>query len=291
MKQLEVELLSAEEKTWIARHVVDGTATASDLGKRYGLNRKTISRWASRLRAGHIIEEGVGRPSSLDTLSLGKVVQASQINNVQNRAMSRKQFDELVIREAEATQQRKNRAFTNPPCARTIKTIRMGIRCKSTKKASTTTEARTREEADPRNMLVEAVMLQAFQTGLPRSHVINLDATQYDVGQGSKNAEVVYIRGQGFDGPVVRVKTDDDKLGFYIKAYIQVSMVGKIGPLVFLLADDSMKPEEFRYFSIQGLTAGLARAGYTFVSAKREVETPASTTGSSDTRWLNLFRR
>ena len=74
VKQLEVELLSAEQKTWIARHVVDGTASASDLGKRYGLKRNTITRWASRLRAGHIIEEGVGRPSSLDTLSIEKVV-------------------------------------------------------------------------------------------------------------------------------------------------------------------------------------------------------------------------
>ena len=42
--------------------------------------------------------------------------------------MSREQFEEIVIREADATQLRKNRAFSKPPCARTIKTIRKELK-------------------------------------------------------------------------------------------------------------------------------------------------------------------
>ena len=54
IRKLELELLSVEEKTWIARHVVDGSASASELSKRYGLNRKTITGWANKIRAGGV---------------------------------------------------------------------------------------------------------------------------------------------------------------------------------------------------------------------------------------------
>ena len=163
--------------------MVDGSASASELSKRYGLNRKTITGWANKIRAGGVLEETVGRPHVLDTISIQRVMQATQINNLQNRAMPRREFDELIRSEAESTQLPKNRALKSPPCAQTIKTIRKDLRCRCTKKASTTTDARTREEADPRNMLLEAAMLQAFQSGLPKSHVINLDAQRRWTGE------------------------------------------------------------------------------------------------------------
>ena len=47
----------------------------------------------------------------------------------------------------------------------------------------------------------------------------------------------------------------------FTKAYI-LSMVGKMGPLVFLLSDDSMSSNDFRCCSVQGLTVGFPRAGY-----------------------------
>ena len=62
IRKLELELLSVEEKTWIARHVVDGSASASELSTWYGLNRKTITGWANTIRAGGVLEETVGRP-------------------------------------------------------------------------------------------------------------------------------------------------------------------------------------------------------------------------------------
>ena len=88
--KLEVGLLSSEEKTWIARRVVDGAASAADLGKRLGLSRYTISRWASKIRAGGVIEKSVGRPRTLDTISIGHVLKSLQINHDQgHQTMSR----------------------------------------------------------------------------------------------------------------------------------------------------------------------------------------------------------
>lgn len=103
-------------------------------------------------------------------------------------------------------------------------------------------------------MFVEAVMLEAFQRGLPSTHVINEDASQYDCGQGSKSQEVVYIRGPSLRGPITRIKTADDRLGFYIKSYLQISMGRLVGPLVFLLADDALSPTDFIHIDVMGLT-------------------------------------
>ena len=110
-------------------------------------------------------------------------------------AKSLREFTAVVNDQAWATAERRGIGNNLPPCKRTVKSIFHSISGKSTKCAGTTTTARIQEESDPRDMFVEAVMLDAFQRGLPHSHVINLDASTYNCGRGSKNHDSVYIRG------------------------------------------------------------------------------------------------
>lgn len=107
-----------------------------------------------------------------------------------------REFTKLVNVQARATADYRGIGNNPLPCKRTLKSIFRSISGMTTKCAGTTTSARIREESDPRNMFVEAVMPEDFQRGLPLSQVINLDATTYNCGLGSKNHDSAYIRGR-----------------------------------------------------------------------------------------------
>jgi hypothetical protein len=113
---------------------------------------------------------------------MDKVADALTITKDNPRAMLNSTFKELVGKEATATSARRSIGNSRLLSAATARRIRKELDAKTTSHAGTTTLARTREDADPRNMYTEAIILEAFQKDLPTSHVINLDASQYDCG-------------------------------------------------------------------------------------------------------------
>ena len=208
--------LGPTAKTYLARQVIEGHSTASELSARLNINRKSINGWVHKVRAGKALHPDCGRPPVLDDASLRDVIEATTVRKGQRMAKSLREFTAVVNDQARATAERRGIGNNRPPSKRTVKTIFRSISGKATKCAGTTTAARIREESDPRNMFVEAVMLEAFQRGLPHSHVINLDASTYNCGLGSKNHDTVYIRGEDFEGPIIRVKSDGDFIGCFL---------------------------------------------------------------------------
>lgn len=107
-KDLSRKVLSPDEKTWIASQVVANNTTAAKAANKYNLKRKNITYWVNILKSGRVIQPHCGRPPTLDTEAIRKVLSAVTVTKEQPRAISRSQFCEVVVQEAQKTQQRRN---------------------------------------------------------------------------------------------------------------------------------------------------------------------------------------
>jgi hypothetical protein len=103
------------------------------------------------------------------------------------------------------------------------------LKVKTTTKAETSTVARRREEADFRNMIVEAAIMEAFMKNLEPTAILNSDATTYKMGKDGLFTKVFFIDGAREEdmGPLRRDSNSNDQLGVYIKC-INIISAGRL---------------------------------------------------------------
>ena len=133
--------LGPTAKTYLARQVIEGHSTASELSARLNINRKSINGWVHKVRAGKALHPDCGRPPVLDDASLRDVIEATTVRKGQRMAKSLREFTAVVNDQARATAERRGIGNNLPPCKRTVKSIFRSISGKATKCAGTTTTA------------------------------------------------------------------------------------------------------------------------------------------------------
>jgi hypothetical protein len=146
----------------------------------------------------------------VDEIGMEALAEAITVRQRGDKAKRKREVFELITEEAVNSNSRRGVHFKPGPSLSTQKRVLKGLKSNKAYKPGTITVEREREVADPRNMYVEAIMLEAFQSRLPASHVVNSNCSTYDCGMGSRDETVVYIRGTGFTCPITRRTTSID---------------------------------------------------------------------------------
>jgi hypothetical protein len=139
-------------------------------------------------------------------------------------------------------------------------------KCNSTPRvAQSTTEARYREERDPRNFFTWAVLLFAYCVFLPARLVFNWDATTLSCGNDAVNRQKVYMKVVPNNIEDYPPAVIEGGLGMYIKKYFFHNSAGHVAPPVYVIADPSMEENEFAAFKIMGLSSTNAVNSYGYI--------------------------
>ena len=86
---------------------------------------------------------------------------------------------------------------------------------------------------------------------------LNFDATQFLISSGKgETLKVVVVKDDPVDGPISAKNAKGGDLNYFVKYYAIISAGGLSGPLVFVLACDSMGEDEFVVHECPGLYKG-----------------------------------
>ena len=135
-------------------------------------------------------------------------------------AQTESQTKYLINKGALATKKRSGKAsFARDVSKSTSWRVLKKLKVRTTTKVETSTVTRRREEADIRNMVTEAAIMEAFMKDLDPMVILNEDATTYKMGNHGLHTRVYFVKGARDDdlGPLRRETNANDSLGLYIK--------------------------------------------------------------------------
>jgi hypothetical protein len=212
--------LTEEEKLWLGDQIFTKKHTAKELSALFKLKQNTLRRYARAVGKGVKIYAGAGRPPVFDSEALESLKSNLTQKSKGQFARTGVQLQKAMNTAAVATKKRAGASVFGPEVSKSTKLRALKkLKVQSTTKAETSTVARRREEADIRNMVSEAAVMEAFMKDLDPGVILNEDATTYKMGKDNFVQRVYFINGEDADdlGPLRRETTDKDKLGLYIK--------------------------------------------------------------------------
>ena len=196
-----------------------------------------------------------GRPSKLDGESTVTLCHYLNEGRTNQNAPTPAEFEQKIREEAKASSQRKGYANDSGELARkTLYNIKQAHKCVEGK-CQMKTKARIINEADPRNAYTMICMLWAFCSILHACMCFNWDATQFFVSPDSQNT-AVYIKGADDCGNIPLTRESSGNLGLSIKYYHLHNAQGETAPPVYVIADDSLREDDFFVLPITGLGNG-----------------------------------
>jgi hypothetical protein len=195
-KKIPAKNLTVEQKSWLGEVISSKRQLVKDVSKWSGLEVRYLYKLGERASEGLPTSRPVGRPPVYDDESKERLRRFLTLQPKKMTAASESAYHSETAKERQATNLRQGGAGIMLPgtCASTDRKLSVELKIKTTDSAGTTTAARKREEADPRNMVAEAVLLEAFSSGLPADCIINMDAVQYAVGKDGIIQKVRYIK-------------------------------------------------------------------------------------------------
>lgn len=226
----------------------------------HGIPRSTFRDWVHGYETWQntgmlLLHETKGKPKKLDEVGVGDL-KASVIARVRaQNTPSKLEFKDMVKAQIVNTRKRKGIDIGEGTCSdRYIYELKKkfdfseGVR-------QFKTHARITAEADPRNAYSMYVMVKAFCSELYPEMIFNWDATQYVV-EPEKNGTGIFIKSELPNNSPLTAESEGG-LAFAIKLYHFHNAAGYCAPTVFVIADDSMGPEEFKVFKVPKLTSHM----------------------------------
>jgi hypothetical protein len=242
------------DKYFIGSSIASGKRTVKSFVIRYGLKRRTVQSYATKVRQGKILRGKSGRSSYLDKEDLAELQDFFEAEAYDKPTEDWREKVYKVVAER-AIQRGVSPSQVGKPCARSIDAIELAIGAK-TAKAEEMTSARA---IDIRNTISYAATNKYMVEMSHPDLILNADATQFTVGQDSKGkVEVKYVKSeehQDYDRPFkVMPKTKDGGGGmaFFIKYYLLMSASGFTADPIFIIAYDNMGPEEIDVYTVDG---------------------------------------
>lgn len=268
-KRVVAKNLTREQKEWLGEQISSKIQDVKDIANWSTLSVKYLYKLGSRARKGGPTFGSVGRPVAFDLIAETTLREYLVLDPKTKQAKFKPEFKKKTTEVRKETDERRggNGLMMDGPSTSTLRKLIQKLKIKSTNKAGTTTEPRRREESDPRNMVAEAALLQAYSADLEPDCIINMDATQYCCGKDGIVQEVMWIKGneENPSVPVSRQVNELDDMGLYIKVYNQVASNGTAAPMVSVIACQDMEDEEFAYFKMAGLSATTDASCYMWV--------------------------
>jgi len=185
----------------------------------------------------------LGRPPILDSLAKSALVQ-SLINKkrAQKSQKAGVSFGAEIRAQCEKSHDLSGNAGTAyKVSSRTVNRIKQEINASSVV-SQTKSEARIFAESDPRNNFTMAAMLYAFTCMLVPYMIFNWDATQYSITEDT-DKKVIIIKQEGDNQPATSQSAGT--VAVSIKHFHFHNAAAEVAPPVFLIADDSLGPEDF----------------------------------------------
>ena len=263
---------------WFAAEHVGGNVTMQE---RTGLSKKTICKYAKVHKEGGNHTSGMGRQFDIGDSPARRVVQRVKEAVDEDRALDPVEVRELLIKAADESSRSRKKKISQEWVGNNIE--RLGL---ATKNGQDKPDARQEAERDLLNGLSTLTGFQLVADVVPdEALVINFDATQFMISGGKGGTlQVVVVKDEPLSGPISTKSKGGNELNFFIKWYSIISATGVPGPLVFMLACDSMGPDEFEVFEVRGLCksdAAINDFGYIVFCATRSGN-------ASFYKWLNI---
>jgi hypothetical protein len=246
--------LTLDEKTWLSMQVINGVSTATELSKKCHLPANIISRWVRAIKSGSKLAIS-GRPTIVAKEHLPKI---QDFINSSKTSIKAAAFEEEVYKYAILTSQdskNTSESQVRRPSRRTLGRLKNALQIK-TGNAELTTNARAIACADIRNAVSMCAAQHLMVPLVSHFLILNMDATQYAVGNNSnRKAKVKYINrpSKGKSLEVVKEKGDSGITCFFIKNYLLISAGGVAADPVYIIADDNMNKEEIDIHEVDGL--------------------------------------
>ena len=144
----------------------------------------TLRKYARAVGNGVKIHTGAGRPPVFDSEALESLKSDLTQKSKGQSARTGVQLQKAMNAAAVATKKRAGASIYGPEVSKRTKLrVLKKLKVQSTTKAETSTVARRREEADIRNMVSEAAVMEAFMKDLDPGVILNEDATTYTLGK------------------------------------------------------------------------------------------------------------
>jgi len=261
---------------WFAAEHVGGNVTMQE---RTGLSKKTICKYAKVHKEGGNHTSGMGRQFDIGDSPARRVVQRVKEAVDEDRALDPVEVRELLIKAADESSRSRKKKISQEWVGNNIE--RLGL---ATKNGQDKPDARQEAERDLLNGLSTLTGFQLVADVVPdEALVINFDATQFMISGGKGGTlQVVVVKDEPLSGPISTKSKGGNELNFFIKWYSIISATGVPGPLVFMLACDSMGPDEFEVFEVRGLCksdAAINDFGYIVFCATRSGDKSRATKG------------
>lgn len=247
-------------KYWPAKEIAAGRETATYYRDKYGMNPRVVNNWVSRHRRGHGFSSSNGRPLILSSY-MKKCLAAESVDSVYN--MTKADFEAKVKQYAIQTIQERRDICESQipvPSSRTIGRLKEELDIHEGK-ADSTTAARDVACSDVRNMVSFAAAQHMMMPIVDNRLIINLDATQFTVGD-KKGRDTVMYRGKRSDqkGPLKAAPDESAKgiTSFFIKYYLIMTSAGVSADPVYVIADENVPVDEFDHYVIPGLGTSTA---------------------------------
>jgi hypothetical protein len=249
---------------------IDDKISMRGFCERYRLPRSTVRDWKDHIENDKYLHSSGGRPSSVDKDGLEEVY-----NQLKKRRIEKTPADENttcnIIRQAvQHTNERENR-LSEDPSLKTIKRIKKKVGAQK-RKAQVLSNARKVACSDVRMSYSVWIMIKALTEDIPPHLHWNWDATQFVVGQSDKSKKVYTVRLEDkAENKQPLSILGEESLDIGIKWMHMGSAAGAAIPIVFLVAVDSLKADDFRVYTIPGLsvTVSANAVGYLCVCSSR----------------------
>ena len=256
-RELDVNLLSSDDKIWLGEQHVDEKVSIPDLQAKFGIAKRTLEKYAMLVRKKVMPHIGNGRPIEIDETNMKWL--ADQIS-VDRYNIRESEYDKQVVIAVKNTCLSRGVAYSQHSSLsrNTLKAIDDRIQA-VTKNAEVSTSARKVACEDIRNMVSFAAMNHFIDSQTNGSGLLkcNVDATCYTVGNKmNKIAKVKVIKGSNKkDVSIKTAPLPEEKSDglFTVKCYILIFAEGHFANPIYIIENKNMDVDTYDTHIVPGL--------------------------------------
>lgn len=247
--------------------------TIKEFCGRHKLRQSTFREWLGKVsllesRKIDLMQTKEGRPRAVDDEEMANLKSKIIAAVRSQRALSRNELKQAIDEAHNATLLKRGIAAIAPKLSKnTYMTIMKKLNAQE-EICQLKTSARIEAESDPRNMLSMIAMQQGICSDLNDAEfILNFDATQYVISTDPET-KAMTIKGEAEVEKVALTREGSGELASAVKMFHLHNAAGCVSPPVFVIADASLKDEEFDYFKVRGLSL-TSSYGYLVFSKTR----------------------
>lgn len=274
---MDVNLLTKNEKVYLANLLITKAITPNELSAMTDLKANTLRKWTRTINSGGSMQDGSkgGRNPILIDEDITEL--QNMHHSFVNYFPTMKESDNLIYAVAKKSNKQRNIPFKSHRIIskRTFARIdkKVGLRVYN---SEFQTEARAKATADIRSTTSFAVAQLVMKDLVNPCLNINIDATQYTVGNDAFGSTKVKTMPRDRDGNKIKFKSiqairrvssgsgNDGNAIFFIKYYLLISADGTAGTPVYVIATDKMEKDKYDAYKVYGLgyCVGQSSKGY-----------------------------